>query len=194
MVEAAGAAALTVHGRMAQDFFSGPADWDQIAAIKPHLKRIPLIGNGDLDSAEKVFDALAALPSRRRDDRPRGAGAAVAVSPSPGGAARRAGSRRTVAGRSSGTCCCGITGWSCERFGDEKGTMLMRKYACCYAQGRPGARHFRTSIAHAETPEEFCEVGRAALSAGCRSSSVPRLCHPCYSEASIARMAKPGHG
>ena len=25
-----------------------------------------------------------------------------------------------------------------ERFGAEKGTMLMRKYACCYAQGRHG--------------------------------------------------------
>ena len=58
VVEAAGAAALTVHGRVAQDFFRGQADWDQIAAIKPHLKRIPLIGNGDLDSADKVLDAL----------------------------------------------------------------------------------------------------------------------------------------
>ena len=28
----------------------------------------------------------------------------------------------------------------CERFGPAKGTILMRKYACCYAQGRPGAR------------------------------------------------------
>ena len=27
----------------------------------------------------------------------------------------------------------------CERFGTVKGTVLMRKYACCYAQGRYGA-------------------------------------------------------
>src|SRR4029079_6709887 len=40
VVEAAGAAALTVHGRTAQDFFKGSADWENIAAIKPHLKRI----------------------------------------------------------------------------------------------------------------------------------------------------------
>ncbi|MCA9221708.1 MAG: tRNA-dihydrouridine synthase, partial [Planctomycetales bacterium] len=50
VVEQAGAAALTVHGRTAADMFRGSADWDEIARIKPHLKRIPLIGNGDLDS------------------------------------------------------------------------------------------------------------------------------------------------
>ena len=58
VVEAAGAAALTVHGRIAADFFNGTADWERIAEIKPHLKRIPLIGNGDLDSAEKVVEAF----------------------------------------------------------------------------------------------------------------------------------------
>ena len=58
VVEGAGAAALTVHGRTAADMFRGSADWDRIAAIKPHLKRIPLIGNGDLDSPQKVVDAF----------------------------------------------------------------------------------------------------------------------------------------
>ena len=42
-----------------------------------------------------------------------------------------------------------------DRFGPEKGTMLMRKYACCYAQGKPGARHFRTHVGKAGTPREF---------------------------------------
>src|SRR6185312_7979103 len=50
VVEGAGASALTVHGRTAADMFRGSADWDLISKIKPHLKRIPLIGNGDLDS------------------------------------------------------------------------------------------------------------------------------------------------
>ena len=58
VVEGAGAAALTVHGRTAQDMFTGSADWEKISAIKPHLKRIPLIGNGDLDSAAKVVAAF----------------------------------------------------------------------------------------------------------------------------------------
>src|SRR3990170_3164165 len=58
VVEGAGAAALTVHGRTAADMFSGSADWDRISAIKPHLARIPLIGNGDLDTPQKVVDAF----------------------------------------------------------------------------------------------------------------------------------------
>ena len=49
---------MTVHGRTAQDYFKGEADWDRIAAIKPYLRQIPLIGNGDLDTAEKVVDAF----------------------------------------------------------------------------------------------------------------------------------------
>src|SRR5437868_416043 len=53
-VEGGGASALTVHGRTAQDMFSGEADWDRISTIKQHLRRIPLIGNGDLDSPQKV--------------------------------------------------------------------------------------------------------------------------------------------
>src|SRR5215470_3189512 len=57
-IESAGAAALTVHGRTAQDFFKGHADWDRIASIKPHLERMPLIGNGDLDSPQAVVAAF----------------------------------------------------------------------------------------------------------------------------------------
>src|SRR5207244_11797604 len=57
-VEAAGAARRTVHGRVAADFFKGTADWNRIAELKQHLTRIPLIGNGDLDSAEKVVEAF----------------------------------------------------------------------------------------------------------------------------------------
>jgi tRNA-dihydrouridine synthase B len=45
-----------------------------------------------------------------------------------------------------------------ERFGEEKGTILMRKFACCYAQGRPGAREFRTYVSRVATPAEFCQV------------------------------------
>jgi len=39
VVEGAGAAALTVHGRTAQDFFTGSADWERISAIKTATSR-----------------------------------------------------------------------------------------------------------------------------------------------------------
>jgi tRNA-dihydrouridine synthase B len=45
-----------------------------------------------------------------------------------------------------------------ERFGSHRGTMLMRKFACCYAQNKPGARHFRAHISRVENPSEFYEV------------------------------------
>jgi tRNA-dihydrouridine synthase B len=46
----------------------------------------------------------------------------------------------------------------CQRFGDERGTSLMRKFACCYAQGRHGARDFRASVGRVSTPPEFYDA------------------------------------
>jgi len=34
----------------------------------------------------------------------------------------------------------------------------MRKFACCYAQNKPGARHFRGHISRVETQEQFYSV------------------------------------
>ena len=45
-----------------------------------------------------------------------------------------------------------------ERFGEQRGTVLMRKYACCYAQGKFGARFFRRHVAKVETAKEFYQV------------------------------------
>ena len=77
-VEAAGGAALTVHGRTARQMFRGQADWDQIARVKEHLRRIPLVGNGDLRSAAAVVEA-SSLARRQRDDRSGDAGPALAA-------------------------------------------------------------------------------------------------------------------
>jgi tRNA-dihydrouridine synthase B len=46
-LEAAGASALAVHGRTRDQFYSGRADWDVIAAVKAAVS-IPVIGSGDL--------------------------------------------------------------------------------------------------------------------------------------------------
>lgn len=57
MLEAAGAAAVTVHGRTRQQLYSGQADWPAIASVKRNLS-IPVFGNGDVFAVE---DALRLL-------------------------------------------------------------------------------------------------------------------------------------
>ncbi len=55
--EASGAAAVAVHGRTREQYYSGVADWDIIAAVKDAVD-IPVIGNGDIFTPQ---DAAAML-------------------------------------------------------------------------------------------------------------------------------------
>lgn len=50
-----GIQALTIHGRTREQIYSGVADWTLIGEVKnnPRMK-IPIIGNGDIDSGEKA--------------------------------------------------------------------------------------------------------------------------------------------
>ena len=50
-IEAAGAAAVTVHGRCREQYYDGKADWGCIARVKDAV-RIPVIGNGDVMCGE----------------------------------------------------------------------------------------------------------------------------------------------
>ncbi|MEM9586405.1 MAG: tRNA dihydrouridine synthase DusB [Planctomycetota bacterium] len=159
VVEEAGAAALTVHGRTAKDMFRGCADWDRISEIKSHLKAIPLIGNGDLDTAQKVVAAFrqynvdAVMIARACLGRPwlfAQAAAAIRGQPIP--------PEPTLVQQKD--VMLNHYRLVVERFGEEKGTVLMRKYACCYAQGKYGARHFRSHVAKVSTADQFHQVVR----------------------------------
>ena len=159
VVEEAGAAALTVHGRTAQDMFRGNADWERISEIKQHLRAIPLIGNGDLDSAEKVlatfkhFNVDGVMIARACLGRPwLFAQAAAAIRGQPIPPEPTLAEQRDVMLNHYRLVV--------DRFGEEKGTVLMRKYACCYAQGKRGARFFRTHVAKVSAADEFFEVVR----------------------------------
>jgi len=57
IAEACGVAAVAVHGRTREQYYSGHADWDIIAKVKQAVK-IPVIGNGDVDSAKKAEELL----------------------------------------------------------------------------------------------------------------------------------------
>ncbi len=51
--EDAGAAAVAVHGRTREEFYSGKADWKIIAEVKKAVN-IPVIGNGDVTDGESA--------------------------------------------------------------------------------------------------------------------------------------------
>lgn len=57
VLEAAGAAAVTVHGRTREQYYEGKADWQVIADVKKALK-IPVIGNGDVMSGRDAVDMM----------------------------------------------------------------------------------------------------------------------------------------
>jgi nifR3 family TIM-barrel protein len=50
--ERAGVAAVALHGRTASQAYSGEADWTAIARLKETVRTIPVLGNGDIWSAE----------------------------------------------------------------------------------------------------------------------------------------------
>ncbi|WP_394289442.1 tRNA dihydrouridine synthase DusB [Microbacterium sp.] len=52
IAEDAGVAAVALHARTAAEFYSGTADWSAIAKLKETVTSVPVLGNGDIWSAE----------------------------------------------------------------------------------------------------------------------------------------------
>ncbi len=57
MVEDCGADGIIIHGRTKSQMYSGKANWEQIGEVKQAVK-IPVIGNGDIDSPEKAKECI----------------------------------------------------------------------------------------------------------------------------------------
>ena len=57
VLEASGAAGITIHGRTREQFYQGKADWDTIKSVKKAVN-IPVIGNGDIFCGEDAKNML----------------------------------------------------------------------------------------------------------------------------------------
>lgn len=57
IIEDAGAAAVAVHGRTREQYYSGTADWEIIRQVKEAVS-IPVIGNGDVTSPQKAEELV----------------------------------------------------------------------------------------------------------------------------------------
>lgn len=59
IAEDAGVAAVALHARTAAQHYSGQADWSRIAELKQAVTSIPVLGNGDIFSAQAALDMMA---------------------------------------------------------------------------------------------------------------------------------------
>lgn len=154
--EAAGAVAVTVHGRTAKDSYGVAVDHERLAEVVAAVD-IPVIANGDVDGPESALRTLEAtgaagvMVARAALSRPwvfRDITAALRGEPVPVPPTLR--EQRDQLLRHH------------ERLvtaqGDPWGTVLMRKFACRYLTGVPGAREFRAAVSRAADAADFRRI------------------------------------
>ncbi len=153
-MEAAGAAALTVHGRFAEQLYRGKADWGVIARVKKAVA-IPVVGNGDVRSGADVRRMMAetgcdaVMIARGAEGNPwvfAQAKAALAGRPSP--PAPTVEDRIAMARRHALLLS--------QREG--RNIVRMRKHAMWYLAGIPGAAAARGRINGCLTVADFDDV------------------------------------
>jgi tRNA-dihydrouridine synthase B len=194
-IEEAGASCLTVHGRVASQFFTGKADWQAITEVKRSVSRMPVVGNGDIDSAETAVARLresgvdGVMIAREALARPwifAQVAALLRGEPMPPDPTLDE-QRELVLHHYDLVC---------RRFGVERGTMLMRKFACAYAQGLPGAREFRGKVSRVTTREEFLDAMTTSFPRHPPAGPQPppggtTQCGGDYSQADLSKTSEP---
>ena len=157
IAEQEGAAAVALHARTAAQRYSGAADWTQIAALKQHVTTIPVLGNGDIFTADDARQMMAttgcdgvvigrgclgrpwlfAELSASFDER------APQTPPTLGEVA--------VIMRRHGTLLA-------EHFGEDKGMRDVRKHIAWYLHGFPAGADLRRALALVKTLAELDDL------------------------------------
>jgi tRNA-dihydrouridine synthase B len=148
-----GAAAITVHGRTADQNYGVPCHRERIAEVVQAVS-VPVIANGDVCDAASALQTLAqtgaagVMVARAALSRPwlfREIAAALAGEALPA-EPTLAEQREMLLEHHAAMV---------ERDGDPWGTVAMRKFAVRYMAGFSGARPFRDAIARAENSADF---------------------------------------
>jgi tRNA-dihydrouridine synthase B len=151
IAEGAGIRALAVHGRTRACRFEGEAEYSTIAAIKAAVT-IPVIANGDIDSAAKAARVLAktgadgVMIGRAAQGRPwifREIEAALAGEPAPA-EPDHAEVRDIMASHLRDLY---------DFYGPEAGVRIARKHIGWYCRERPQAQAFRQSVVQVDSAE-----------------------------------------
>jgi len=154
--EANGARAVTVHGRTADQTYGEPCHHERIRAVVEAVS-IPVIANGDVADAASALRTLertgaaGVMIAREALTRPwvfREVSAALAGEPIP--APPPIADQQDLLLRHHAAMV--------NRLGDERGTVLMRKFAVRYLAGVPGARILRDALARAANCAEFQDI------------------------------------
>jgi len=151
--EAAGVAAVAVHGRTRQQFYEGKADWSVIAAVKQAVQ-VPVFGNGDIFS---VDDGLRMLRETGCDGLMIGRGADGNPWIFSALAAVLTGKPRPVAPTIEE--CLQQAAEHLAMLIDYKGEYVavkeMRRHISAYLKGMPHAAEFRGRFHKVDTQEQF---------------------------------------
>jgi tRNA-dihydrouridine synthase B len=151
IAEAAGVAAIAVHGRTRDQRFQGEAEYQTIAAIKQSVS-IPVIANGDVTGAAKAHEVLeqtgadALMIGRAAQGRPwifrELAGETDAI---PDPATLRGVMREHLDGLYT-------------LYGESQGVRIARKHIGWYLSGRPTEKAYRHSINRVTTAHEQLQL------------------------------------
>ena len=154
----AGIAALTIHGRTRSQMYKGEADWTLIGEVKANPRmHIPIIGNGDITSAEKAKEAFdrygvdGIMVGRASFGRPwifseiRHLLDTGEPLPPPGVRERVALAKRHLA-------------LSLSLKGPVTGVYEMRRHLSCYFKGLPDFKQTRIRLVTTTDPEEIISI------------------------------------